>query len=472
MMSASRISSLSGLACKPLTGCLAAALAAAAPGTCANSIPVTRCDDKGFVGDVRHAVAAAVTDGDIVNMSALVCPSSRISLQMGELATSHNITLLGPGRDKLVITGKYYSASGTTIQHYRILRHSGSGTITISNLSLADGYLVGSGAAPQVGGCVYSSGSVTLDHAAVFLCTAYVTSSGAAFGGGILTANGLNLSYSLVTGNFAKTGNNNTTVAVGGGAVVLGDLSADHSSIIGNSASGAAASYAGGLYVADNVTITNSTISGNTAPRFGGIFMKTALGGSALITNSTISGNMATSATVGGIFTGKSTTTIRSSTIVFNTAKTGSSGLYAPGLAAIVPGFNSAATLELQSTLIANNTYGPSVENDLSTISGAGTLTVSGANDLVRFSTASLPGGTITNVCPLLGPLRDNGGPTQTHALLSHSRGINEGNDTVGPYDQRGSPYARVSETVADIGAYEVQHDEIVFDAGFDGCPP
>jgi hypothetical protein len=37
-------------------------------------------------------------------------------------------------------------------------------------------------------------------------------------------------------------------------------------------------------------------------------------------------------------------------------------------------------------------------------------------------------------------------------------------------YDQRGFGYARVSGG-ADIGADEVQKSDIVFDAGFDGCP-
>jgi len=33
------------------------------------------------------------------------------------------------------------------------------------------------------------------------------------------------------------------------------------------------------------------------------------------------------------------------------------------------------------------------------------------------------------------------------------------------------TPHARVSGNSADIGAYEVQKDDIVFDGGFDGCP-
>jgi hypothetical protein len=38
-------------------------------------------------------------------------------------------------------------------------------------------------------------------------------------------------------------------------------------------------------------------------------------------------------------------------------------------------------------------------------------------------------------------------------------------------HDQRGSPFARASNAVADIGAYEVQQGDVVFNNGFDGCP-
>jgi hypothetical protein len=84
-------------------------------------------------------------------------------------------------------------------------------------------------------------------------------------------------------------------------------------------------------------------------------------------------------------------------------------------------------------------------------------------------------------VCPLLGPIRNNGGLTPTHALLSHSPAIDAGNNNAidphspppgapASYDGRGPGFARESGA-ADIGAYELQKSEIVFDASFDGCP-
>jgi hypothetical protein len=106
------------------------------------------------------------------------------------------------------------------------------------------------------------------------------------------------------------------------------------------------------------------------------------------------------------------------------------------------------------------------------TATNAITFNAAPANNLIRATFAHVPSDTIKNVCPLLGPLRNNGGRTNTHALLSHSRGIDEGNNfnnlTV---DQRGTGFARVSNSVADIGAYEVQQDDIIFNNSFEGCP-
>jgi hypothetical protein len=71
--------------------------------------------------------------------------------------------------------------------------------------------------------------------------------------------------------------------------------------------------------------------------------------------------------------------------------------------------------------------------------------------------------GDITNVDPLLGPLQDNGGPTETHALLPDSPAIDaipvaDCTDDAGDpilVDQRGVP--RPQSIACDIGAYEFE---------------
>jgi hypothetical protein len=59
---------------------------------------------------------------------------------------------------------------------------------------------------------------------------------------------------------------------------------------------------------------------------------------------------------------------------------------------------------------------------------------------------------------PKLGPLQDNGGPTQTMALLPGSPAIDAGDNTDAPlFDQRGPGFPRIVNGIIDIGAFEVQ---------------
>jgi len=74
--------------------------------------------------------------------------------------------------------------------------------------------------------------------------------------------------------------------------------------------------------------------------------------------------------------------------------------------------------------------------------------------------------GNITGVDPNLGPLKDNGGPTFTHALVAGSPALDKGasfgaiTDQRGlprPFDDPAIPNAAAGGDGADIGAFEVQ---------------
>jgi len=233
---------------------------------------------------------------------------------------------------------------------------------------------------------------------------------------------------------------------------------------------------AGGFYARGGANIRYSTISGNIAGKgIGGFFVNG--GYQAEFVDSTISGNAAPYGVIGGgAISNTSNIYFNNSTLAFNTAAAASYGtsVYAAGLVVkgVSVGSGKTVPVTLQSSILSNNTYtDPPVGYDFSISAAQGPVSVTCSKNLVLHTSASLPNGT-QHVCPLLGPLRDNGGPTVTHALLSHSPAIDNGFSSFAGNDQRGAGFLRESPTGhPDIGAYEVQQNDIVFNAGFDGCP-
>jgi hypothetical protein len=453
---------------KPLAACVAVIFALSAPAALANTVAVSNCNDAG-AGSLRVAVQNA-GEGDTVDMSGLPgLGCSTISLRTGAITINqNNLTLRGPSSG-VTITGKY----NATIEQDRILNHQGSGTLNVWNLSIEHGNLYSTTTNLQGGG-IYSKGSVDLSESAVLNCKATAKGAGAT-GGGIYVLGNLTTADSTIAGNSAIS-----SQSVGGGIYLRGNFNSFRDTISGNSVTSPTGlstnCVGGGIFARGSVDIIASTVSGNTScGNDGGIaILGPAFGTathSATILSSTISGNSAGYIT-GGMYSAIATT-FRNSTIAFNTAGAGKANMryYAPGVA-LGSGFGS-FTAEFQSTLISDNTYG-STENDFSVANpNSHTVTVTGAANLIRVATGPVPVGTIYSQCPLLGPLRDNGGPTETHALLSKSPAIDAGNDTgfAGNYDQRGSPFLRVDNGTADIGAYEVQQGDIIFSNEFEGCP-
>jgi hypothetical protein len=457
---------------RPIAACIAGVFALS-PLAYANT--VTSCTDTGVAdtGNLRNSIAAAAT-GETVDMGGLTCPNSTITLLLGQISiVQQDLTLQGPVNFNG--TTPLLTIDGLTSGQTGILHHTGTGTLSVLSLGLRHGYATNNTQTAK-GGCVYSSGAVYMVNAVVSHCRAY-TVSGKAYGGGVYAKQGVTANYSTLSSNTALAGTGG--IAVGGAVFSKNGLSLNVSTVSGNTASGPADMQGndGAAYVIGDTHITYSSISGNTAhAHVGGIFVG---GGTTTLymRNSTVSDNKATKGPIGGIFAATSLLDLRTSTIAFNTAGTGNFGggnAYAPGIAL------ASGSAYLLSTLIANNSYGPSaVQNDV-TLHGA---TATGTNNLVRTSTASLPVDTIKNACPLLGSLRINGRGPPSRALLSHSPAIDHGLSAAAFEDQRGQfgvdfivffpnlPYPRVSGTAADIGAFEVQQTDTIFDHSFDGCP-
>jgi hypothetical protein len=197
-----------------------------------------------------------------------------------------------------------------------------------------------------------------------------------------------------------------------------------------------------------SVTLNNSTVSGNYAYRCSGICSGTGAAivngsGNLAMNNSTVSGNSCHSCgndSIGGI-SNSGTVSINSTTIGGNT------GIGVLGTA-----------ITLQNSIVAENSRG----NCNATLASKGyNLSSDGTCNFTH-------AGDMNHTDPLLGPLQNNGGPTQTMALPSGSPAIDAGNpsgctDGGGHLlrtDQRGQPRHDLEDTVGcDIGAYERQSD-------------
>jgi CSLREA domain-containing protein len=261
----------------------------------------------------------------------------------------------------------------------------------------------------------------------------------------------------------------------GGGGITNGSgtVTVTNCTLSGNSAIASSGVIANGGGIANGsgtVNVTNCTLSGNSATALGiggGISNSSVSGGTVNVTNSTLSGNIATG-NGGGIFNnGGGTVTITNSTITGNMATTYTSGGSTfPGDGGGIANFGSGSTVNARNTIIAKNTamgVGPDC---------IGTLTSQGFNLIGNTADMSITGtttGNQLNVDPKLGPLQDNGGPTFTHALLSGSPAIEAGESSGSNTDQRG--FTRPVNTPAitnatggdgsDIGAYEVRADQL-----------
>ena len=192
------------------------------------------------------------------------------------------------------------------------------------------------------------------------------------------------------------------------------------------------------------LTVLDSTIFNNTASNLGGgIFNDSS--STAILTNSTFSGNQANSS--GGGINNSGTLTINNSTIALNNANGLTGGV-----------FNSGTT-NINNTIVAGNTDLFGVPDVSGTFVSNSSNVIGDASGNASFSsdTTGVAVGTVINTT-----LADNGGTTQTHALVAGSSpAIDAGNNANVPggitTDQRGTGFDRISSGTVDIGAYEIQ---------------
>ena len=440
--------------------------------TTADDAALTACTSAPNDCSLRGAISSAPAGTDI-NFSV----TGTITLTGGDIAIAKNLTITAPA-----------SAPGITVSGNnasRIFDIEGS-TVALSGLTLSggngnggDGYWNG------YGGAIINGGVLTLTNCIISGSTAeyfgggvynrdQATQGSIVYGSGTLTVTNSTISGNVgsrtgggiwnggaltVIGSTFSNNNVNTAFASQGGGGIFNQSTANVSS--STFSSNSALLDGGAISNFGTVTVTSSTFNGNTASNFGGALYNYNYG-TMTLTNSTLFGNKAPTYFGGGIYN-YGTLTVSSATISGNSAATRGGGIWNGG------------TLNLSNSIVAGNT----VSNAANGSDIYGSVSTGDYNLVQNTASASLTGThNVTGQPAMLGTLANNGGLTQTMALLSNSQAVNAGDpnfdQTATPFDQRGSGFPRVQNGRVDIGAFEsafVNRVPLATDVSFTAMP-
>jgi len=417
----------------------------------ATIIPVTTTTDENTVdGDcsLREAVLAANTNAmvdvcpagqndqtDTITVPAGTYTLTRTGAEFQNAAFGDLALLDNAAAIDLVISGA--GAASTIIQACPVNQQdtpcpAGQGvaervfhvidaSVAMNGLTVRHGRMADTGSGIRL---QRSTGAAALTLTGCVVAANGIADAGDFRGGGIANLGGtLTLIDSAVRDNIARS--------LGGGIYNLGATAVLE--VTGSTVSGNQALFGSGGGIANDqgtVTITNTTISGNTTGFFGGGIYHPI--GTLALRSATITANAVTSAGQrgGGIFS-TGFVTIRNTIIAGN--------------------------LDTRPYPDCGTEGGNSLESEGFNLIGddTGCTIIAASGDAI--GTAATP------LDAMLGPLVDNGGPTPTHAPLAGSLAI-EGGNPAAPggggvacpaADQRG--VTRPQGTVCDIGAVEVE---------------
>ena len=354
---------------------------------------------------------------------------------------------------------------------------AGAATTIIDANQLDRAMLVASGRAASIRGVTIRSGSTSsvvgggglLNEGTLTVAQTWILANKALYGGAIQNFGTLTLDHVKINQNEASTGagiDNSRIFGVNNSGI----LKVRDSSIFDNHSSNAG----GGIFSGGTAEIINSTLSQNRANYGAGIYSSEGL----TIIDSTIANNQAQYAG-GGIYSYPPDEQPPPRTGIFNSTIAGNGAYRDDGTEGDGGGIligNGFVTV--RNSLLVNNIYSGaqgSFEDCRTTAPTASYLQTLGTNLFTtEFGAACNVIGpwSLLNSLNSLGPLKDNGGATQTIALLLGSNAIDAGLGCVDAdghpitTDQRG--YPRTVASACDVGAYERDANRIFTD-GFDG---
>jgi hypothetical protein len=359
----------------------------------AATFTVSNFDDAG-IGSLRQAIEDANNQAgaDIINFDSDL-GSGIINLLTGQLNITDSVTINGPGADQVTV-----DAGGLS----RVFLVDDFDTSNIIDVFISD---------LRISGGKASGGNFIGD------------------GAGIFNRENLTVTKSAIT--------KNESTNVSGGIFNSGSLLLADSKVSNN-----IGPFGGGFRnVEGSAKVVNSTISGNTSTRFGaGIDNVRA---TLELINTTITGNISEERS-GGIGVSGGIVTIKSSTIVNNSATDGSGIRIGAG------------EVTVANSIIAKNVGDDDISGSFTSLGFNLIGNGDGGTGFTDGVNGDQVGGSNSPIDPKLGPLQDNGGPTETQALLPGSPAIDAANpDNFPDTDQRG--VARPQGSAPDIGAFELR---------------
>jgi beta-glucanase (GH16 family) len=361
--------------------------------SCESAATVTSLGSLG-AGSLREALGQ-VCLGGVIGFDPSLANSTIVLTD--KLTLARSVTIDGSAAPGLAISGA---------DAHRALVVNTLTSVTVKAITLTNGYGF------EVGGAVINKGKLTLDH--VTVANSRVTSGGEQWwmgGGGIYSTENSTLTI------LNSTIRDNKVTAGNGGGVFS--------------------------HMNTSITISNTTIYSNTANVGGGLRLLS----NATITNSTISGNTASGWHGGAVFYTDGGLTLLNTTVVSNTAPAGTTG----GL--MIATFGPAnVTMNMRNSIVANN----SGTECAVVADGGGTVTLTSlGHNLASDASCNLnaAGDKPSVANALVDQLAANGGPTWTHALLPGSPALDAADASCPATDQRG--VARPQGAACDMGAYE-----------------